>query len=40
MARDYYKHNTEDTYEMTVSKNNDPYYPTGKTGYEAYYIDL
>ena len=40
MARDYYKHNTEDTYEMTVSQNNDPYYPTGKTGYEAYYIDL
>lgn len=40
MARDYYKHNTEDTFEQNVALNNAPYYSTGRTGYESYYIDI
>jgi hypothetical protein len=40
MAKDYYKHNTEDTFEMNIALNNDLYYPSGRTGYESYYIDL
>ena len=40
MAKDYYKHNTLDEFELLVKKNNEPYYQTGKTGYERYYIDL
>ena len=40
MARDYYKHNTEDAFEYTVAQNNPQYYKTGRTGYESYYIDL
>ena len=40
MARDYYKHNTEDNFERDVSLNNDPFYSSGRTGYESYYIDI
>ena len=40
MARDYYKHNTEDTFEYTIAQNNPQYYKTGRTGYESYYIDI
>jgi hypothetical protein len=40
MARDYYKHNTEDNFEHDVSLNNDPFYSSGRTGYESYYIDI
>jgi hypothetical protein len=40
MAKDYYKHNTLDEFELLVKNNNAPFYPTGKTGYERYYIDL
>ena len=40
MATDYYKHNTEDTYESQLAINNAPYYDSGRTGYEQYYIDI
>ena len=40
MAKDYYKNNTRDEFELLVKANNEPYYTTGKTGYERYYIDL
>ena len=40
MAKDYYKHNTEDDFELILRKNNLAYYPSGQTGYEKYYIDL
>lgn len=40
MAKDYYKHNTEDAFEMSVAANNEMYYPSGQTGYESYYIDI
>ena len=40
MAKDYYQHNTEDDFELKVRENNLAYYPTGRTGYERYYIDI
>lgn len=40
MALDYYKHNTEDEFELRLRENNIQYYPTGQTGYEKYYIDI
>lgn len=40
MAKDYYKHNTEDDFELILRRNNLQYYPSGQTGYEKYYIDL
>ena len=40
MAKDYYQHNTEDNFELELRANNLEYYPTGRTGYERYYIDL
>lgn len=40
MAKDYYKNNTLDEFELLVKANNEPYYTTGKTGYERYYIDI
>ena len=40
MALDYYKHNEEDDFEITIRENNLNYYPSGKTGYEQYYVDL
>lgn len=40
MALDYYQHNTEDDFELRIRENNGDYYPTGRTGYERYYIDL
>lgn len=40
MALDYYRHNTENDFEQLVSKNNAPYYSSGRTGYESYYIDM
>ena len=39
MAQDYYAHNHDDDYEVILHKNN-PTYPFGKTGYEAYYTDI
>ena len=40
MALDYYKHNQEEDYLITVAKNNPEDYPTGITGYETFYIDF
>lgn len=40
MALDYYKHGQEEDFEQRIIENNYPYYPTGLTGYESYYIDL
>lgn len=40
MAVDYYKHNTEDDFELNIRNNNIEYYPSGRTGYEKYYIDI
>jgi hypothetical protein len=40
MAKDYYKYNILDDFEIRVIRANKDYYPTGITGYEAYYIDI
>lgn len=40
MAKDYFKHGTEDDFEMQIRNNNLSYYPTGITGYEHYYTDI
>jgi hypothetical protein len=40
MALDYYQHNTEDFFLNQIAVNNPFDYPTGKTGYEAYYEDM
>ena len=40
MALDYRKYNHEDDFETLIAQNNPDFYPTGKTGYEQYYIDL
>jgi hypothetical protein len=39
MALDYYKYNFLDDFELRVAEVN-PSYPSGRTGYEQYYIDL
>ena len=39
MAKDYYKYNHLDDFELRVIAHN-PHYPTGRTGYESYYIDI
>ncbi len=39
MAKDYYKYNHLDDFELRIIKHN-PHYPTGQTGYESYYIDV
>lgn len=40
MALDYYKYGQNEDFEYEIIKNNYPYYQTGQTGYESYYIDL
>ena len=40
MACDYYKYGHLDNFEMKVIEANPDIFPTGKTGYEQYYIDL
>lgn len=40
MARDYYKYNHLDDFELKVAAANPEYYPFGITGYEQYYIDI
>ena len=40
MALDYYKYGHLDNFELMVRRANPDYYPTGKTGYEQYYIDI
>ena len=39
MAADYYKYNHLDDFEIRVANAN-PQYPTGRTGYENYYVDI
>lgn len=40
MAKDYYKYNMLEDFELRVAAANPELYPTGRTGYEEYYIDL
>lgn len=40
MALDYYKYGQNENFESLIIKNNYPYYYSGQTGYESYYIDL
>jgi hypothetical protein len=40
MAVDYYRYNFLDDFEQRVAKANPDKYPTGRTGYEQYYIDM
>lgn len=40
MALDFYKHNQEDNFSITLAQNNRQFYPNGSTGYEQYYIDM
>lgn len=40
MALDYNKYGHLENFEHKVAKANPEFYPTGKTGYEQYYIDL
>mgnify|MGYP003312707129 FL=1 len=40
MANDYYKYNHLDDFELKVIAANKFRFPRGKTGYEAYYIDI
>ena len=39
MALDYRTHNMKKDFEVTLAKNN-PWFSTGRTGYEQYYIDM
>jgi hypothetical protein len=39
MALDWRKHNNDDDFLLDIAEKN-PQWPTGKTGYEQYYIDL
>ena len=39
MAKDYYRYNHLDNFELKVTAAN-PEYPLGRTGYESYYTDL
>jgi hypothetical protein len=39
MALDWRKHNNDDDFLLDIAAAN-PQWPTGKTGYEQYYIDL
>ena len=41
MAKDHYKYSSiYDDFELKVAKANPDLYPTGRTGYEKYYIDI
>ena len=40
MAKDYYANSNNDDFAVNLANNNLLYYPSGKTGYENYYIDL
>ena len=40
MAKDYYKYNFLEDFELKIIEANKNLYPTGQTGYESYYIDL
>ena len=40
MALDYYKYNFLEDFELKVALANPDDYPTGRTGYEQYYVDM
>ena len=40
MALDYRRYNHLDDFELRIAQANPELYPTGKTGYEQYYIDM
>ena len=40
MSLDFYKYNQLDNFNAKVAEANPDLYPTGRTGYEQYYIDL
>lgn len=40
MAKDYYKHNQDEDFEIQLAQNNALNYPMGLTGYEQYYQDI
>ena len=40
MAKDYRKYNHLNDFELRIIKANGDLYPTGRTGYEQYYIDM
>ena len=40
MARDYYRYNYLDDFELRIATANPELYPTGQTGYEQYYTDI
>lgn len=40
MAIDYRKYNHLDDFELRVARENPIYYPSGKTGYEHFYVDM
>ena len=40
MAEDYFAHNQEIDFQNKISERNKDYYPTGETGYEAFYTDI
>ena len=40
MAKDYYQYNFLDDFELRVAAANQTLFPSGKTGYENYYIDI
>ena len=40
MAKDYYRYNFLEDFELRVIQANGSEYPTGRTGYEQYYTDL
>ena len=40
MAKDYYKYNFLDDFELKVAAANPNHFSSGRTGYEHYYIDL
>ena len=39
MAKDYYRYNILNDFEIRVAEANPQHYPFGKTGYEQYYTD-
>lgn len=40
MAKDYLRYNQSEDDMWKIAQNNQEYYPTGKTGYEMFYVDI
>ena len=40
MAMDYYHYNFLDDFELRIAEANPDFYPSGRTGYEQYYVDM